>query len=707
LSPTQYAYPQSPDNVSEDLVRPSSEFRKQVFRVMTAIVLFIIVYMLLIAGALALMVAVCYVAIWLLNVWTNIWTIAISIGMICFAIMVVVFLVKFVFKSKTVDRSAMTEITAKQYPEFFDFLKRVARDTKTRVPKRVYLSNGVNAAVFYDSSFWSMFFPIRKNLDVGLGLVNSVNVSEFKAIVAHEFGHFSQRSMRLGTYVYNVNHVIHDMLHDNAGYDETLESFGNISNTFAAFAMITNAVTDIIRDILRLMYDRINLRFMALSRQMEFHADAVAASVSGSAPLTDALYRLTFAAESYTHVLQCYQAWARENKKAVNIYGDHELMMMRFAVKRGLAIDYGVVKITPEAFAGRNLNRVVINQQWSSHPGTAERAALLERLNIDGPQVKDPAWSLFRNAEDLQRQMTDNIYIHANASFKGEIQLLDSQAFMQTYESRTEKYNFHTAYKGFYDGRELTAFEPQKVVEIDATATSLSEIITKRTLMLHRLIQAIEGDIKLLAYVAPRKNNIETFDFEGVKYERREASKFIEQLKQEQGTAIADLQQADIALFRLYYKKCADAGIGQQAIDRYQAMMTATETSGKALKEVGEMLKEAASLFNPAGVTEGAVQLRTSKMSRYGAPYKLEIKKLLEDETGSTDYTSAEREVLQAFCDDTRPYFANQRLEVDAVNLYIGALQLYARIISDSALRVKKEVLEHQAKMLQDAAVVF
>jgi Zn-dependent protease with chaperone function len=37
----------------------------------------------------------------------------------------------------------------------------------------------------------------RKNLQIGIGLVNSVTVSEFKAVLAHEFGHFSQRSMKV------------------------------------------------------------------------------------------------------------------------------------------------------------------------------------------------------------------------------------------------------------------------------------------------------------------------------------------------------------------------------------------------------------------------------------------------------------------------------------------------------------------------------
>jgi hypothetical protein len=40
-----------------------------------------------------------------------------------------------------------------------------------------------------------MFLPVRKKLEIGVGPVNSINASELKAVIAHEFVHFSKRSM--------------------------------------------------------------------------------------------------------------------------------------------------------------------------------------------------------------------------------------------------------------------------------------------------------------------------------------------------------------------------------------------------------------------------------------------------------------------------------------------------------------------------------
>ena len=67
-----------------------------------------------------------------------------------------------------------------------------APKTAAPLPHRVFVSHEVNACVFFNQSFWSLIIPAKKNLLIGLGLVNRLNLTEFKAVLAHEFGHFSQ-----------------------------------------------------------------------------------------------------------------------------------------------------------------------------------------------------------------------------------------------------------------------------------------------------------------------------------------------------------------------------------------------------------------------------------------------------------------------------------------------------------------------------------
>jgi Zn-dependent protease with chaperone function len=190
MSDVVITYPVTPQPVDEGVIQPSSAFRQEVLKVLGAIIFFMLVYVLLMSAALALAALCATGGFFLVVNLPRLVTIMIGVGLIGLGILVVYFLLKFLFKRNKVDRSHLIEITEQEQPELFAFIRRLTRETQAPFPKRVYLSADVNACVFYDSSFWSMFFPVRKNLQIGLGLVNAVNMSEFKAILAHEFGQF-------------------------------------------------------------------------------------------------------------------------------------------------------------------------------------------------------------------------------------------------------------------------------------------------------------------------------------------------------------------------------------------------------------------------------------------------------------------------------------------------------------------------------------
>ncbi|MFO0329758.1 MAG: M48 family metallopeptidase, partial [Bacteroidota bacterium] len=232
-------YPASPSHVDPNVTEPSASFKSEVLKVTGAIVLFIIVYVLLMGLAMGLAVAAGYGGIAFILLHPSFITLMIGLGLAGLGLMVLFFLIKFLFARNKVDRSHLVEVTRQQQPELFSFIEQLTKEIGAPFPKRIYFSSDVNASVFYDSGFWSMFLPIRKNLQIGLGLVNVLTVSELKAVLAHEFGHFSQRSMKLGSYVYNVNQIIFNLLYDNRGYGNALESWGNISGYFAFFANIT------------------------------------------------------------------------------------------------------------------------------------------------------------------------------------------------------------------------------------------------------------------------------------------------------------------------------------------------------------------------------------------------------------------------------------------------------------------------------------
>lgn len=294
-------------------VQVSANFRKYAKRTILSIFIFAFSYILLLLIAVGFTVGLTAIGGWILLQTTTFITIILFLGLCATGLSVLYFLVKFVFASTKIDTGHLLEINEKQEPALFALIQQVVSEVETNFPKKVYLSHDVNASVFYDSNFWSMFLPIRKNLQIGIGLVNTVNQQELKAILAHEFGHFSQRSMKVGSYVYHVNQIIYNMLYKNEDLDSTYEKMANVTGYATIFIGISVFIIRQIQQILKKLYNYININYMALSREMEFHADEIAANVAGSQALADALLRLNFANHALEEVLNFYNEKVSKN----------------------------------------------------------------------------------------------------------------------------------------------------------------------------------------------------------------------------------------------------------------------------------------------------------------------------------------------------------------------------------------------------------
>jgi len=391
-------------------IEPSAEFKKKVITALLAIASFCLVYILLIAAAVILAIICVYAGGFVIALRPSFLTLSLGLGLIALAGSVLFFLIKFIFASTKNYNPSRVEISETEQPMLFAFIRDLTTETGTRFPKKIFLSPDVNACVFYNSSFWSMLFPAKKNLEIGIGLVNSVNVSEFKAIMAHEFGHFSQKSMKLGSLTYNVNKVIYNILFENSGYTDFLSAWAKIGNVLAIFASITAAIARGIQGILREMYKVVNKSYMGLSREMEFHADAVAASVSGGNNMISALARIEVASGCYDTALNKAGEWLKENRVAKNVFTNQLTVYKGVAKEHNLPLQNGLPAINARFIERFSKSRINYKDQWASHPSFTDRKANVEALNMHSDTDETSAWSLFNNATALQEQMTANLY---------------------------------------------------------------------------------------------------------------------------------------------------------------------------------------------------------------------------------------------------------------------------------------------------------
>jgi Zn-dependent protease with chaperone function len=684
-------YPPTPQNVDPQILQPSPNFKKEATKVLGAIFFFLLTYVVLVVAAFGLAALCGAGGAALIMLKPMAVTIMLGIGLGGLGLMVVVFLIKFLFKRHKVDRSALIEIHLHEHPKLFEFIRTLSKETQTSFPKKIYLSPDVNASVFYDSSFWSMFLPVKKNLQIGLGLVNAVNVSEFKAIIAHEFGHFSQRSMKLGSYVYNLNHIIFNMLYDNEGYESALESWANASGYFAFFANLTIRIVKGIQWILQQVYAIVNKIYMGLSRQMEFHADTVAASVSGGNHLIGALHRLEVADITYNNVFGFYQDNFKKGLKPENIYPQHSEVMRVFSGFHGLPFEHGLPQVDAASFARFNKARVVVKDQWASHPSTIDREQHLRSLQIETPALHDTAWVLFNHPEELQKNVTDKIF--NEVKYEAPVEVINAVSFRAQYQDNFQRYQLPAIYKGFFDGRDIAKTDLRSIENRVAVSERLEDVLTDETLGLPHQVNGLMQDVNTVEAISNGNFKVKNFEFNGKKYKPSEAFALHVQLQNELKDTEKLLAEADHKIIAWSITK-ADPARRESLREKYSEMFIITDESEKNRTIYNAMQDCLMPLYQT--LTFDQIENAITKLKLHEVDFRAALERILNDPANAEFITEDQRKITTEYLSREWEYFRHQVYLNENLQRLNQSLYAFYELSTEKAFKVKREVLSMQ-----------
>jgi Zn-dependent protease with chaperone function len=680
---------------TEALLAPSAEFKKETTRSVIAIVGFILVYFILFVLSLALAGVCLFGGVAILAAKVSFLTLLLSVGIIGCGVMIFVFLVKFLFSSSKADTSDSIEITEQDQPVLFQTIYALAEETGVPKPKKIFLSHDVNAAVFYDSSFWSMFLPVKKNLKIGLGLVNILNVSELKAVIAHEFGHFSQRSMKVGSWVYQVNKIIYDMLFNNQGYAKSLQKFASVHGLVALLVHLTVKVVQGIQWVLNKMFGVVNKSYLSLSRQMEFHADLVAASVCGSNNIINALRRSEFAEVSFSSTLDtCNAAW-KEKKVVTDFYIQHRIVTAQLADLQGLSLVNGlpVLNQTEESRSG---NRVNYKDQWASHPTLQERKAHLDQFELTAAVDDVPAWALFQNEEEWKKKLTKVFYNNIPDEIQGT---LDAPQFSRLFTEQLQAYAFPAIFREYYNNRVITAFDPVALVQKPFVLQPLANLLTDDAVGLPGKLRYLEQDIAVLQAIIKKEIITTSFDFDGQKYSRKEAPLVMAQLEGEKEALQQEVDALDQTLFRHFYS-IAPLAEAEGLKDAYQRYFELRTNADDSLEKMNRMMDVVGPVFHGETMTVEEIQTMIENLKSNHEPA---FKQLLNEWlfTGAFDADVKVKESVEKFLQMDYAYFAGVRFFDHELIELNSVVQDGWSCISNYIFGLFKAITERQAEIME------
>ena len=291
-----------------------------------------------------------------------------------FCIQVALYLVKPLFMVNRDYDDSRREVDRDECPELFAMIEDVAGKTGNKMPTHVYLSAEQNACVFYETtSIWSVFFPTGKSLMVGTGLLYGLNESELKAIIAHEFGHFSQHSMKVGTITYRLLLVIRGMIElTQEEQREAALSRADSDSSKSWFHVAGDAMASITKLTIK-FYNYIEKKNRSLSRYMEFEADAVACKIVGARSFISSICKLEVLSGRYGTYENIIARLLQEKKYVGDYERGYEIVENLLAEDEGEFITYDRLQTTIANGKSKFPSRIVVVDGWNTHPSADER----------------------------------------------------------------------------------------------------------------------------------------------------------------------------------------------------------------------------------------------------------------------------------------------------------------------------------------------
>jgi len=553
-------YPPAPPGIPADAARPGLRFRLAVVLVVLTLFLFLLIYLAFLAGAL-------YLAYWAwamphptdLGAWLSRWYgylffFAIRIGIFAIAATLVMFLFKGFLKRGDEPTSDYVAIAEHEQPELFLFIRSLCHEIGTAMPERVYLSHEVNASVLSSTSILDLVIDLPRSLVIGMGLVNVLNLVEFKSLLAHELGHYSQRSLRLSSYAFVAYRAIHNMIYAQDRWDTLMVRWANKAG-WSVPAGFVYMLAESMRAILKVIFRVLSRVHPSLLRQMEYNADLVAVSVVGSDAPVHVLLKSEFG-QACLHQAARDLAVAAEHGLYTRDLFLHQQQSADFLRTRHEDPDLGRPPVADSDSPGPvqvfQPGDATTASIWADHPSHYDREVNAKRRYWPGSRDDRSAWLLFSDQPTLRAEVTRRFYTNA-LDLAPDGPLSEPESVQAFTEEEHAACTFDPRYQGIYDGRCLF-IEPE---DID------------------RMLAEVEADNRPALWVRP--SSMEELDTSKLQRWVTDLEELYTRELQSWVTNREDWQvdtqyltDFDASVFRLHYHLARAAGREQELCQRYR-----------------------------------------------------------------------------------------------------------------------------------------
>jgi tetratricopeptide (TPR) repeat protein len=302
------------------------------------------------------------------------------VAIIAIVVLITVFAILKSLFIRRIDEDPGTRLELSENPGLHDLLNEVAGRIGTRPVDSVYLTPGTEVAVMERGGMLKQLTGRSERcLILGVGVLEGMKLSWFKAVLAHEYGHFSNQDTAGGGFAIAVRRSLMTMA-------ESLAQGGAATWYNPAWLFING-------------FYRVFLRIsQGASRLQEVLADRWAAYAYGAEAFEQGL----------THVIRQSIRFDFHAQNTLN-----EVVEQQKPLANLYAYKPEKKPEPPEIEAAVNEAVHAKPTVYDSHPAPADRFTWVNALGAKGTGLKPgdtaEAWTLFQNPDHLQREMTTQI----------------------------------------------------------------------------------------------------------------------------------------------------------------------------------------------------------------------------------------------------------------------------------------------------------
>lgn len=671
----------------------SPAYQSKLTSAIVSISIFFAVYFILILTSLFLIFLLGYGAINLVALNGNYFTVVIALGLVSIGFIVFYFLIKFIFIKNTISNKHLIEVDQKNQPELFALIDEIVSETKAPKPWKVFLSPEVNASVSYNSLFWSMIFPVKKNLTIGMGLINSTTIGELKSVLAHEFGHFSQRSMKIGGYVNQVEKIIFDTVYNNLDFENSIKS-GSGHWAFQLTGIISVGFISTFQYILKFSSDFIFKNNASLRREMEFHADAVATYVTNPKEQASSLLRLDVSNAAFNSAFTFY-ADSEQKYLPENLFENQTYLMELFSERNHCTYENDLPKVELEESTRYNKTKIEIEDQWSFHPETHLRIeAIWKNKTKNIPKNNALAKNVIRGFDEVCKVLTNKYLALYSIENVGDI-VENNEQFSQLYNEKYPYQSISSAFNGYYEGHHPVLENVDELIYAVNSVESPDLFNDKKLSLVYEKI-GIETDLNTLNQLVANPKIIKTFKCNGRLYKTDEAKILIPRFKKEFEAITSELTENDKNIFLHFYHK-ADEHSKKTLLEKYKKFALLDNEYDMFQNSITNFIPHLQFIMVTLPIEE--IRKHRATLLKNEKPFKETIKHFLEKSGYKDLLTTENSQLLKEFIDAEYIYFNNDKYiqkEVDAIFSFVNEYQL---MINKTYNNYKVQLVDFQVEL--------